>query len=79
MEIEDTRPIHSLYREHVYSGLAFSATRRLATLQRTCERITCLMDASNSFSALGGGKPSTCFSTSHFIYYYIYLVVPQVN
>lgn len=62
VEIEDMRPIHNLYREQVYSGLAFGATRRLATLQRTCERITCLMDASNSFSDLGGGKPFTHFT-----------------
>ncbi|KAK1371925.1 Homeobox-leucine zipper protein HDG11 [Heracleum sosnowskyi] len=54
VEIEDVRPIHSLYRKHICSGLAFGAVRKLATLQRTCERLTCLMDASNTFSDLGG-------------------------
>lgn len=59
VEIEDMIPIHNLYKENIYSGLAFGATRNLATLQRTCERLTCLMNAENSFSDLGGGKSST--------------------
>ncbi|XP_074337782.1 homeobox-leucine zipper protein HDG12-like [Apium graveolens] len=52
-EIEDIRPIHNLYMKHVGSGLAFGAIRKLATLQRTCERLTYLMNSSN-MSDLGG-------------------------
>ncbi|KAL8156702.1 hypothetical protein AgCh_001708 [Apium graveolens] len=58
MEIEDIRPIHNLYMKHVCSGLAFGATRKLATLQRTCERLSCLMDVSNT-SYFGGVITST--------------------
>lgn len=68
MEIEDIEPIHDLYRKHICSGFAFGAAKKLATLQRTCERLACLMDASNTFSDLGGGKPSTSFAI---IFYYI--------
>ncbi|XP_074369117.1 homeobox-leucine zipper protein ROC8-like [Apium graveolens] len=56
MEIEDIRPIHNLYMKHVCSGLAFGATRKLATLRRTCERLSCLMDVSNT-SYFGGVVP----------------------
>ncbi|XP_074380620.1 homeobox-leucine zipper protein ROC8-like [Apium graveolens] len=58
MEIEDIRPIHNLYMKHVCSGLAFGATRKLATLRRTCERLSCLMDVSNT-SYFGGVITST--------------------
>ncbi|KAL1810663.1 hypothetical protein ACET3Z_020728 [Daucus carota] len=54
VEIEDIRPIHSLFREYICSGLAFGVTRKLSALQRACERLTCLIDAANSFSHLGG-------------------------
>lgn len=67
MEIEDIRPIHNLYMKHVCSGLAFGATRKLATLRRTCERLSCLMDVSNT-SYFGGGKPSTCSAFYFFLY-----------
>ncbi|XP_074380936.1 homeobox-leucine zipper protein ROC8-like [Apium graveolens] len=58
MEIEDIRPIHNLYMKHVCSGLAFGATRKLATLRRTCERLSCLMDVINT-SYFGGVITST--------------------
>ncbi|KAK1373867.1 Homeodomain GLABROUS 11 [Heracleum sosnowskyi] len=58
MQIEDKRPIHNFYMEYVHSGLAFGAERRLATLQRMCERFTCKMDSSNLFPNLGGVNPS---------------------
>ena len=55
VEIEDKTPIHRLYRNLIYSGLAFGAERWLATLQRMCERFACLMVTSNSTRDLGGG------------------------
>lgn len=77
MEIEDIRPIHSLFREYICSGLAFGVTRKLSALQRACERLTCLIDAANSFSHLGGGEPSTRFTISSIVIYMF--VVPQVT
>lgn len=56
MEIEDKSPIHRLYTDHIYSGLAFGAERWLSTLQRMCERIACLMVSSTSARDLGGGN-----------------------
>lgn len=56
VEIEDRAPIHRLYRDLVYSGLAFGAERWLASLQRMCERIACLMVSGNSTRDLGGGN-----------------------
>ncbi|XP_074361902.1 homeobox-leucine zipper protein HDG12-like [Apium graveolens] len=44
--------------KHVCSGLAFGATRKLATLRRTCERLSCLMDVINT-SYFGGVITST--------------------
>ncbi|KAH7529418.1 hypothetical protein FEM48_Zijuj05G0182000 [Ziziphus jujuba var. spinosa] len=57
IEIEDKTPIHRLYRELVYSGLAFGAERWLATLQRMCDRFACLMNSGTSRD-LGGVIPS---------------------
>ncbi|KAI4347339.1 hypothetical protein L6164_008157 [Bauhinia variegata] len=57
IEIEDKTPIHRLYRNLVYSGLAFGAERWLTTLQRMCERFACQMVTGNS-THLGGVIPS---------------------
>ncbi|KAI9087360.1 hypothetical protein K1719_030680 [Acacia pycnantha] len=58
VEIEDKTPTHRLYRNLIYSGLAFGAERWLASLQRMCERFACLMVTSNSTRDLGGVIPS---------------------
>ncbi|KAL1568349.1 Homeobox-leucine zipper protein hdg11 [Salvia divinorum] len=55
-EVEDKSAVHRLYRDLIYSGLAFGAERWLSNLQRMCERIACMMMAANSNripSALG--------------------------
>ncbi|KAK6148220.1 hypothetical protein DH2020_019132 [Rehmannia glutinosa] len=57
-EVEDKAPIHRLYRDLIHSGLAFGAERWLSTLQRTCERIACMMVTGNSTRDLGGVIPS---------------------
>ncbi|KAF7822028.1 homeobox-leucine zipper protein HDG11-like [Senna tora] len=59
VEIEDKIPTHRLYRNLVYSGLAFGAERFLTTLQRMCERIACQMVTGNSNLDLGGVIPSS--------------------
>ncbi|KAM7277711.1 hypothetical protein ACFE04_004845 [Oxalis oulophora] len=58
IEIEDKAPIHLLYRDLIHSGLAFGAERWLATLQRMCERLACLMVSGSSTRDLGGVIPS---------------------
>ncbi|XP_038687349.1 homeobox-leucine zipper protein HDG11-like [Tripterygium wilfordii] len=58
VEIEEKIPIHQLYKDLIHSGLAFGAERWLATLQRMCERLACLMVSSNSTRDLGGVIPS---------------------
>ncbi|KAL2334322.1 hypothetical protein Fmac_015535 [Flemingia macrophylla] len=58
VEIEDKTPVHRLYRNLIYSGIAFGAQRWLTTLQRMCERIACLMVTGNSTRDLGGVIPS---------------------
>ncbi|CAL0323901.1 unnamed protein product [Lupinus luteus] len=58
VEIEDKTPVHRLYRNLIYSGLAFGAHRWLSTLQRMCERIACLMVSGNSTRDLGSVIPS---------------------
>ncbi|XP_044465771.1 homeobox-leucine zipper protein HDG11 [Mangifera indica] len=58
VEIEDITPIHRLYRDLIHSGLAFGADRWLATLQRMCERIACLLVSGTSTRDLGGVIPS---------------------
>ncbi|KAL8464770.1 hypothetical protein ACS0TY_034321 [Phlomoides rotata] len=52
-EVEDKTPTHRLYRDLIHSGLAFGAQRWLSNLQRTCERIACLMVTGNSSRDLG--------------------------
>ncbi|RDX80314.1 Homeobox-leucine zipper protein HDG11, partial [Mucuna pruriens] len=47
VEIEDKTLPHRLYRNLIYSGMAFGAERWLATLQRMCERLTYLMVTTN--------------------------------
>ncbi|KAE9586112.1 hypothetical protein Lal_00010013 [Lupinus albus] len=58
VEIEDKTPVHRLYRNLLYSGLAFGAHRWLSNLQRVCERIACLMVSGNSTRDLGSVIPS---------------------
>ncbi|XP_030541270.1 homeobox-leucine zipper protein HDG11-like isoform X2 [Rhodamnia argentea] len=58
VEIEDKAPIHRLYRDLIYSSLAFGAGRWIATLERMCERIACLMVTGSSTRSLGGVIPS---------------------
>lgn len=41
-EIED-KPVHQIFSQYVYSGMAFGARRWLAVLQRQCERVASLM------------------------------------
>ncbi|PKA52361.1 Homeobox-leucine zipper protein ROC8 [Apostasia shenzhenica] len=48
MEIEEKKQTHQLYHDLVDSGVAFGAHRWVATLQRMCERIACLMVTGNS-------------------------------
>ncbi|RZB95471.1 Homeobox-leucine zipper protein HDG11 isoform K [Glycine soja] len=56
VEIEDKTLPHRLYRNLIYSGMAFGAERWLTTLQRMCERLTYLMATSNpTRDNLGGG------------------------
>ncbi|CAN1265776.1 Homeobox-leucine zipper protein HDG11 [Linum perenne] len=56
VEVEDTAPIHRLYRDLIYSGMAFGAERWLTTLQRMCERYACLMVSNTSTRDLGGKR-----------------------
>ncbi|CAL0332610.1 unnamed protein product [Lupinus luteus] len=58
VEIEDKTLVHRLYRNLLYSGLAFGAHRWLSNLQRMCERIACLMVSGNSTRDLGSVIPS---------------------
>ncbi|WCJ29084.1 Homeobox-leucine zipper protein HDG5 [Euphorbia peplus] len=41
-EVEE-KPVHQIFSEYVYSGLAFGAQRWLGVLQRQCERVASLM------------------------------------
>ncbi|GLT72746.1 hypothetical protein SLA2020_446520 [Shorea laevis] len=41
-EVEE-KPVHQIFSEFVYSGMAFGAQRWLAVLQRQCERVASLM------------------------------------
>lgn len=61
MEIEDKTPVNRLYRNVIYSGLAFGAQRWLTTLQRMCERLACLMVSGNFTRDLGGGTFISCY------------------
>ncbi|RHN44905.1 putative transcription factor & lipid binding HD-SAD family [Medicago truncatula] len=46
VEVEDRNPVHMLYRNVIYSGVAFGAEKWLTTLQIMCERIASyLMDS----------------------------------
>ncbi|KAJ0922397.1 putative transcription factor & lipid binding HD-SAD family [Helianthus annuus] len=55
MEVEEVTPIDRLYRDFIYSGLAFGAKRWLACLQRACERSASLMMTTTVSHDLGGG------------------------
>jgi hypothetical protein len=50
-EVEE-KPVHHIFSEYVYSGMAFGAQRWLAVLQRQCERVASLM--ARNISDLGG-------------------------
>lgn len=56
MEVEDRVPIHRLYRDQIYRGLAFGADRWVSTLQRSCERIACSLVTGTSIRDVGGGS-----------------------
>ncbi|KVI07878.1 Homeobox, conserved site-containing protein [Cynara cardunculus var. scolymus] len=60
LEIEEKTAVHRLYRDLIYSGLAFGAERWVACLQRSCERIVCQMvtNSNSSVRELGGVIPS---------------------
>ncbi|KAF8014598.1 hypothetical protein BT93_H0421 [Corymbia citriodora subsp. variegata] len=58
VEMEDKAPIHRLYRDLIYSGLAFGAERWIAILERMCERIACLMVTGSSTRDVRGVIPS---------------------
>ncbi|KAL3366841.1 hypothetical protein AABB24_011512 [Solanum stoloniferum] len=58
VEVEEKGSIHRLYRDLIYSGMAFGAERWLGSLQRLCERYACLMVSGNSSRELGGVIPS---------------------
>ncbi|KAI3815588.1 hypothetical protein L1987_15262 [Smallanthus sonchifolius] len=58
MEVEQVTPINRLYRDFIYSNLAFGAKRWLACLQRACERSASLMITNASSHDLGGVIPS---------------------
>ncbi|PKI53430.1 hypothetical protein CRG98_026120 [Punica granatum] len=53
VEVEEKLPAHRFYRDLIYSGLAFGAERWLATLERMCERIACLMGMGSATRDLG--------------------------
>lgn len=58
VEVEEKGSIHRLYRDLIFSGMAFGAERWLGSLQRLCERYACLMVSGNSSRELGGVIPS---------------------
>ncbi|KAJ9542620.1 hypothetical protein OSB04_029126 [Centaurea solstitialis] len=60
LEIEEKTAVHKIYRDLVYSGLAFGAERWVACLQRSCDRIVCQMvtNSNSSVRELGGVVPS---------------------
>ncbi|KAL4578828.1 hypothetical protein LXL04_014959 [Taraxacum kok-saghyz] len=53
VEIEEKTTFHRLYRDLIYSGLAFGAERWISCLQRSCERIVFQMMANSSMCELG--------------------------
>ncbi|KAJ6415512.1 hypothetical protein OIU84_004333 [Salix udensis] len=53
-EIEE-KPVHQIFSQYVYSGMAFGARRWLTVLQRQCERVASLM--ARNISDLGGSIP----------------------
>lgn len=52
-EIEE-KPLHQVFGQFVYSGMAFGAQRWLSVLQRQCERVASLM--ARNISDLGGNN-----------------------
>ncbi|KAI3746157.1 hypothetical protein L6452_08580 [Arctium lappa] len=60
LEIEEKTAVHRLYRDLIYSGLAFGAERWVACLQRSCERMVCQMvtNTNSSVRELGEVIPS---------------------
>jgi len=46
------KPVHQIFSNYVYSGMAFGAQRWLGVLQRQCERVASLM--ARNISDLGG-------------------------
>ena len=74
VEIEDKTPVHRLYRNLIYNGLAFGAQRWLTVLQRMCERLACLMVTGNSTRDLGGGKCTPIATISLNVLIYLALI-----
>ncbi|CAH1417416.1 unnamed protein product [Lactuca virosa] len=58
VEIEEKTAVHRLYRDLIYSGLAFGAERWVACLQRSCERIACQSMTNSWICKLVGVIPS---------------------
>ncbi|KAL7612186.1 hypothetical protein Lser_V15G05336 [Lactuca serriola] len=58
VEIEEKTAVHRLYRDLIYSGLAFGAERWVACLQRSCERIACQTMTNSWICKLVGVIPS---------------------
>lgn len=52
-EVEE-KPVHQIFSNYVYSGMAFGAQRWLGVLQRQCERVASLM--ARNISDLGGSQ-----------------------
>lgn len=50
-EVEE-KPVHQIFADYVYGGMAFGAHRWLAVLQRQCERVASLM--ARNIADLGG-------------------------
>lgn len=48
----EEKPVHQIFCNYVYSGMAFGAQRWLGVLQRQCERVASLM--ARNISDLGG-------------------------
>ncbi|XP_074587422.1 homeobox-leucine zipper protein ROC8-like isoform X2 [Curcuma longa] len=65
VEIEENHLIPALFKDLMDSGLAFGAQRWLATLQRMCERFSCLTLTGFPAKELGGKTRSLTISVSH--------------
>ncbi|PIA31967.1 hypothetical protein AQUCO_04700083v1 [Aquilegia coerulea] len=53
IEVDDSRPVHNLYKQLIHSSLGFGAKKWVATLDRQCERLASVL-ASNMPAGDGG-------------------------